>query len=76
MHYVGVNYHRKYSYVVVKSEQGKAERRGIVNNNREEVPAISRALQARQSRSRGNQQLATKNLDYAFIGGGKEVRGR
>jgi len=31
-----VDYHKKYSYVVVKNEQGQAERRGTVNNSKEE----------------------------------------
>lgn len=36
MHYIGVNYHKKYSYVVVKDKDGKVGRRGKVNNRREE----------------------------------------
>ena len=36
MHYIGVDYHKKYSYVVVKDKDGKVERRGTVNNSREE----------------------------------------
>lgn len=36
MHYIGVNYHKKYSYVVVKDKDGKVRRRGKVNNRREE----------------------------------------
>ena len=36
MHYIGVDYHKKYSYVVVKDREGKVERRGKVNNTREE----------------------------------------
>jgi hypothetical protein len=31
-----VDYHKKYSYMVVKDKEGKAERRGTVNNSREE----------------------------------------
>ena len=37
MHYVGVDYHKKYSYIVVKDREGKVERRGTVNNNREDL---------------------------------------
>jgi transposase len=36
MHYIGVDYHKKYSYVVVKDREGKVERRGKVNNTKEE----------------------------------------
>lgn len=36
MHYIGVDYHKRYSYVVVKDSEGKVERRGTVNNTREE----------------------------------------
>ena len=37
MNYVGVDYHKKYSYMVVKNEDGRVERRGTVNNIKEEV---------------------------------------
>lgn len=37
MNYVGVDYHKKYSYMVVKNEDGRVERRGTVNNTKEEV---------------------------------------
>jgi transposase len=36
MHYIGVDYHKRYSYVVVKDEQGKREQKGMVNNTKEE----------------------------------------
>jgi len=36
MHYIGVDYHKRYSYIVVKDEQGRREQKGIVNNTREE----------------------------------------
>lgn len=36
MHYVAVDYHKRYSYLVVKDREGKVERRGTVNNRREE----------------------------------------
>ncbi len=36
MHYIGVDYHKKYSYVVVKDKEGKVEQRGTLNNSREE----------------------------------------
>jgi hypothetical protein len=29
MHYIGVDYHKSYSYIVVEDEEGKAERRAI-----------------------------------------------
>ena len=37
MNYVGVDYHKKYSYMVVKHEDGRVEERGTVNNIKEEV---------------------------------------
>ena len=37
MHYIGVDYHKKYSYVVVKDKDGKVERRGKVNNSKENL---------------------------------------
>jgi len=37
MNYIGVDYHKKYSYIVVKNEDGYIEGRGMVNNTREEV---------------------------------------
>ena len=40
MHYIGVDYHKKYSYVVVKDKEGKVERRGVVNNTREEFQQL------------------------------------
>jgi hypothetical protein len=36
MYYIRVDYHKEYSYVVVKDREGKVERRGKVNNTREE----------------------------------------
>jgi transposase len=37
VNYIGVDYHKKYSYIVVKNEDGRIEGRGTVNNTREEV---------------------------------------
>jgi transposase len=37
VNYVGVDYHKKYSYMVVKNEDGHVEGRGTVNNTKEEV---------------------------------------
>lgn len=37
MNYVGVDYHKKYSYMVVKDENGNVAGRGTVNNTREEI---------------------------------------
>ena len=37
MNYIGVDYHKKYSYMVVKNEDGRVEGRGTVNNTKEEV---------------------------------------
>ena len=37
MHYIGVDYHKRYSYIVVKNEKGEAEAKGLVSNTKEEV---------------------------------------
>ena len=37
MHYIGVDYHKQYSYIVVKNESGEVEGRGSVSNIREEI---------------------------------------
>ena len=37
MNYIGIDYHKKYSYIVVKSDDGHIEGKGMVNNTREEV---------------------------------------
>jgi transposase len=37
MHYIGIDYHKKYSYIVVKDRDGVVEQRGMVSNKREEV---------------------------------------
>jgi len=42
MHYIGVDYHKKYSYIVVKDEQGRREQKGTVNNNRQEFERFLR----------------------------------
>jgi len=41
MYYIGVDYHKKYSYVVVKDREGRVERRGKVDNTK--VRAIAEA---------------------------------
>jgi transposase len=40
VHYIGVDYHKKYSYVVVKDKEGKLERRGKVDNTKEEFQQL------------------------------------
>ena len=37
MYYIGVDYHKHYSYVVVKNGQGEVERRGAILNSKEQV---------------------------------------
>ena len=37
MHFIGIDYHKKYSYIVVKDREGAVEQRGMVSNSREEV---------------------------------------
>lgn len=37
MHYIGVDYHKRYSYLVVKDEQGRVKQRGLVSNDKEEL---------------------------------------
>lgn len=38
--YVGVDYHRKYSYLTAMNEMGKVVKEGVVDNNREAVAAF------------------------------------
>lgn len=40
MYCIGVDYHKKYSYVVVKDKEDKAERRGKVDNAKEEFQQL------------------------------------
>jgi transposase len=37
VHYIGVDYHKRYSYIVVKDEEGQVEHKGTVNNTRDEL---------------------------------------
>jgi len=37
MHYIGVDYHKRYSYIVVKDGKGQVEKRGVVSNTKEEL---------------------------------------
>jgi transposase len=37
MHYIGVDYHKKYSYIVVEDEERNPEQRGTVANSREYI---------------------------------------
>jgi transposase len=46
VHYIGVDYHKKYSYVVVKDKEGKVERRGKVDNTKEEFRQLLKPYQA------------------------------
>jgi transposase len=46
VHYIGVDYHKKYSYVVVKDKEGKVERRGKVDNSKEEFRELLKPYQA------------------------------
>lgn len=45
MHYIGVDYHKKYSYVVVKDREGNVEQRGTVNNTKEEFRQLLKTYQ-------------------------------
>ena len=49
MNYIGVDYHKKYSYMVVKNEDGQVEGRGTVNNTFGAIPNF--ALTTSVSRS-------------------------
>ncbi len=35
MHYIGIDYHKRYSYIVIKNEKGEVEYRGAIENTRE-----------------------------------------
>jgi hypothetical protein len=37
MHYIGVDYHKRYSYIVVKNENGEVEGRGSLSNTKEKI---------------------------------------
>ena len=37
MHYIGVDYHKSYSYIVVKDSEGFVEQRGSVSNEKEQL---------------------------------------
>lgn len=41
MYYIGVDYHKKYSYMVVKDQEGNLKDKGTVNNLQEEVEEFS-----------------------------------
>ena len=45
MHYIGMDYHKKYSYVVVKDKEGKVGRRGRVNKSKEEFRQLLKPYQ-------------------------------
>jgi hypothetical protein len=45
MHCIGVDYHKKYSYVMMKDREGKVEQRGKVNNTREEFRRLHSSLE-------------------------------
>lgn len=47
MHYIGVDYHKRYSYLVVKDDQGQVKQRGSVNNDKEGVGGVFKALPSR-----------------------------
>lgn len=57
MNYVGVDYHKRYSYLVVKNEDGGVEGRGTVNNTREEIQQFLKPYLPGGSGSRGNAKL-------------------
>ena len=37
MHYIGVDYHKRYSYIVIKNLDGRVERKGSVSNEKGEI---------------------------------------
>jgi hypothetical protein len=41
MHYRGVDYHKSHSYIVVKNEEARPERRGTANNTSQEVQRLA-----------------------------------
>lgn len=57
MHYIGVDYHRKYSYVVVKDEQGRREQKGMVNNTKEELREFLKPYQPGKATLEATQKL-------------------
>lgn len=35
MHYIGIDYHKQYSYIMIKNDMGDVEYRGVIENTRE-----------------------------------------
>jgi transposase len=61
VHYIGVDYHKRYSYVVIKDKEGKVERRASVNNTREEFRQLLKPYRS------GKAVLeATRNWELAY----------
>ena len=48
MNYIGVDYYKKYSYMVVKNEDGRVGGRGTVNNTKEEVQHFLEQYQGKE----------------------------
>lgn len=42
MYHIGVDYHKRYSYLVVKDDQGLVKQRGSISNNKEELEKFLR----------------------------------
>jgi hypothetical protein len=57
MNYIGVDYHKKYSYMVVKNEDGRVEGRNTVNNTREEVQQFLEPYRPGMGSSGSNTEL-------------------
>lgn len=55
MYYIGADYHKKYSYVVLKDREGKVERAGEVNNTIEKFRQLLKPLQLGCQRSQSGE---------------------
>lgn len=43
MYHIGLDYHKRYSYLVVKDEEGRVKQRGLVRNDKEELEEFLRS---------------------------------
>ena len=51
MQYIGVDQHKKFSYIVVMDEKGRIVKEGKVVNDREELKKVFKGLEGRESQS-------------------------
>jgi hypothetical protein len=57
VHYIGVDYHKRYSYVVVKDGEGRVERRAVVSNTKEELQHFLNPYRSGEGSAGGDKEL-------------------